>query len=651
MRLYEIPASAVRLLFTAIAFGLVIVQFMPLYTGGFEYEIVFLGIHVGATLAITFLLIAWNKRRQPDDPVPIYDGVLAFAALACAAYFAANGQRVAERIEGVDDVFTWDIVFGIILIGLLLEGCRRVAGVVLTVVTAIFIIYVFAGPYIPGAIGHRGMTLERFIDLQVLSTSAIFGTPISASAHMVFYFVIVGAFLERSGAGKLFVDIAYGLTARAWGGAGKAAIVSSGLFGTISGSAVANVLLSGLMTIPLMKRSGFKASLAGAIEATASTGGQLAPPIMGAAAFILADIVGVDYPDVVIAAITPALLYYISLYAVIHFYSLRHGLGPQAELSMADHLKGLHERWHLLLPLAAMIFLLISRYSLMTVGAYTTVLIVALAMARKATRMDLEDLVQAVRNGARAACEVAVPSAVAGIIVGTLVQTGMALKMQRWLLDLAGGSLTISLVGAMILTIILGMGMPTAAAYLVSAILVAPALQELGIPALPAHLFILYFSILSMVTPPVALSAYAAAGISGANLWRTGVNAFLLAIPGFLIPYAFTINPALLLQGNLIEIAGVVLPALIGVIGLAAAFGGYAFGPMQLPARVLMFAASPLLITPSLMTDLIGLGGMSMVVGYQIWRHKLTGTQSSIAAAREYPLAGEKGDRTHAHED
>jgi TRAP transporter 4TM/12TM fusion protein len=617
-----LSAGGARKFFAGIAFLLIIVEFMPLYTGGFEYEIVFLGVHVGATLAIAYLLFSRNSRRGPEDPVASYDCLLALASLACAAYFVTQGQRVAERIEGVDDVFTLDVFFGVSLIILLLEGCRRVAGLILTAITTIFIVYVFAGPYISGGLGHRGMSLERFIDLQVLSTSGIFGTPISASAHMVFYFVIVGAFLDRSGAGKLFVDIAHGFTARAWGGAGKAAIVASALFGTVSGSAVANVLLSGLMTIPLMKRAGFKATLAGAIEATASTGGQLAPPIMGAAAFILADIIGVDYSEVVIAAATPALLYYISLYAVVHFYSLRHDLRPQMGISISEYLAGFRERWHLLLPLAAMIFLLVSRYSLMTVGAYTTALIIAVAMSRPSTRMNLGDVVQSVLNGARAACEVAVPSAVAGIIVGTLVQTGMALKLQRWLLDLADGSLSISLVGAMILTIILGMGMPTAAAYLVSAILVAPALQELGIGALPAHLFILYFSILSMVTPPVALSAYAAAGISGANLWKTGTSAFFLAMPGFLIPYAFTINPALLLQGNWLEIIAVVVPAFVGVIGLAAAFGGYAFGLMSMPARVIMFAASPLLIAPDLTTDILGICGLALVLGYQLWRRK-----------------------------
>ncbi len=619
----SLPASGARVLFAGIALVLAFVEFLPLYTGGYEYEIVFLGTHVGAAVAISFLVMGFKGRRDADQPVPLADVLGALAGLACAAYFASQGQRIAERIEGVDAVFALDYVFGILLITVLLEACRWVAGLILTVVALIFIVYVFIGPYLPGMFSHLGMTVERFIDLQVLSTSGIFGTPISASAHMVFYFVIVGAFLERSGAGKLFVDIAYGFTARSWGGAGKAAVVASGLFGAVSGSAVANVLLSGLMTIPLMKRSGFKATLAGAIEATASTGGQLAPPIMGAAAFILADIVGVTYAEVVVAAIVPALLYYISLFALVHFHSLRNDLKPDLSLPIANHLAGLAQRWHLLLPLVVMVYLLVQRFSLMTVGAYTTLLIVAVAMVRRATRMGPAKLLESLLAGAKSAAEVAIPSAVAGIIVGTLVQTGMALKLQRWLLDLAGDSLAISLSGAMVLTIILGMGMPTSAAYLVSAILVAPALQELGIPALPAHLFILYFSILSMVTPPVALSAYAAAGISGGNLWNTGVRAFILAVPGFLIPYAFAMNPAMLLQGSLFDAGAVILPALVGVIALAAASGGYAFGPLGAFMRTALFCSAPLMISPDRTTDFIGGAVMLCVLAYQIWRFKI----------------------------
>lgn len=617
-----IPATSARILLVGIVFLLASAEFLPLITGGYEYEVSFLSVHVGAAAAISFLVFAHDGKRDGDSAVPLHDLAMVVLAIVCAGYFTSQGQRVAERIEGVDDVFPLDLAFGIAFILVILEACRRVAGAILTTVATLFIAYIFLGPYIPGDLSHRGMSLERFIDLQVLSTSGIFGTPVSASAHMVFYFVIVGAFLERSGAGRLFVDMAQCLTARSWGGSGKAAVVASGLFGTISGSAVANVLISGVMTIPLMKRSGFRSSLAGAIEATASTGAQLAPPIMGAAAFILADVVGVPYAEVVAAAIVPALLYYTSLFMLVHFYSLRNGFKPDPTVQISQYLNGLRERWHLLIPFALMIYLLVSQFSLLTVGSYTTAFIIVICLVRKATRMKPRDVLEALVNGCRSASEVAIPSAVAGIIVGALVQTGMALMLQRWLLDFAGDSLFISLVGAMILTIILGMGMPTAAAYLVSAILVAPALQELGVPNLPAHLFILYFSILSMVTPPVALSAYAAAGISGANLWRTGIRAFLLAVPGFLIPYAFTVDPALLLLGGPLEILFAVVPILIGVVMIAAASGGYAFGPLAMPLRVLLFVSCVLLIAPDTATDIAGFVGIAFVLGYQLFRFK-----------------------------
>jgi len=620
-----LSASNARLLLGVIALALTAVEFTPLFLGRSLYEITFLGVHVGATTAIAFLIIGWKGRRKAEDGVPLIDVVLALLAVACAVYFAMQGFRVSERIEGVDPVLPLDHVFGVILILLLLEASRRVAGIVLMIIAVIFIAYVFLGPYLPGGLAHRGMSFMRFIDLQVLSTQGIFGTPISASAHMVFYFVIVGAFLERSGAGQLFVNLAYCVTGRAWGGAAKASIVSSGLFGTVSGSAVANVLVDGIITIPLMKRTGFKGAFAGAIEATASTGGQLAPPVMGAAAFILADIIGISYASVAYAAIVPAILYYASLYMLVDSYSRRMGLGPSAALPVAEAFAGFRERWHVLLPLALMIYLLTAQYSLMRVGALSLVAIVILSWARASTRMNLIAIYEAIVNGARGAAEVAIPSAVAGIIVGVLVQTGMALHLERWLLDLAGNSLMISLIGAMILTLIFGMGMPTSAAYLVAAVLVGPALQGLGIPALPAHLFIFYFAVLSMVTPPVALAAYAAAGISGANLWTTGLVAFLIAIPGFLIPFAFVFDQGLLLQGAPLHIAQVVTTATIGVLAFSAASGGYAFGPLAWPARIALFCFSPLLIDPDTTTDLIGGAGMALVFGYQIWRYKLRG--------------------------
>ena len=618
-----LPARAVRVFVGVIAIGLTFVEFLPLIRGRSIYELTFLGTHLGAAVAITFMMFGPRQRREETASVPLGDFALALASLVCAGYFVSQGYRVSERIEGVDPVYTADIVFGIGLILLLLEACRRATGIVLASVAVLFIGYIFLGPYMPELLAHRGMPLDRFIDLQVLSTQAIFGTPISASAHMVFYFLVVGAFLERSGAGKMFVDLAYCLTGRAWGGAGKASVIASGLFGTVSGSAVANVLITGIVTIPLMKRTGFKATMAGAIEATASTGGQLAPPVMGAAAFILADIVGISYADVVYAAVIPALLYYFSIFLVVDAHARRAGLGPDPSLPVAESLAGLRERWHLLLPLFFMIYLLMSQYSLRLTGAVTTLVIIAVSWARPSTRMWIVAIYEAVVRAVRATVEVAIPSAVAGIIVGTLVQTGMALHLQRWLLDIAGGSLMLSLAGAMILTIILGMGMPTAAAYLVSAILVAPALQELGIPALAAHLFIFYFAILSMVTPPVALAAYAAAGLSGANLWNSGLVAFALAIPGFLIPYAFTIDQGILLQGDTLHVLHVIGTVAIGVAALSMATGGYALGPLTWPWRVLLFCSAPLLIAPEPITDLVGVVGVVVVLGYQVWRYKL----------------------------
>jgi len=637
-----IPASAARLLVSGVALAWVAVQFVPFYTGGYEYDIWLLGTHVGAACCIIYLTVApGRRRRERGEAVPLLDVGLALVPVACVAYLFTQGERIATRIEGVDAVLTGDYLFGVLLIVTLLEACRRSAGIILTAVAVVFIVYIFTGPYLPDALSHRGMTFKRFIDLQVLSSSAIFGTPVSASAHMVFYFVMVGAFLERSGAGKLFVSIAYRLTRRAWGGAGKASVISSALFGTVSGSAVANVLLSGVMTIPLMKRARFSPTMAGAIEATASTGGQLAPPIMGAAAFILADVVGVPYATVVAAAIVPAILYYGSLFTVVHLYSRRHGLEPDHSLYSEQDSMEFRVRWHLLLPLGLMVTLLIAQYSLMTVGIYTIVAVVVVSFLRRATRMDVRAVYEALIQGARSASNVAIPSAVAGIIVGTLVQTGLALRMQQWLLGVAGDSLVISLGGAMILTMVLGMGMPTAAAYLVSAILVAPALQELGVPALPAHLFILYFGILSMVTPPVALSAYAAAGISGSGLWNTGMRAFLLAAPGFIIPYAFVLNPALLLQGAAIETARVVTTAGIGVVSLAAASAGFLFRPMHVALRVVLFLGGVLVISPQWTTDTLGGALILLVVAAQAWRRSRERRAPTLPDARGEGPAGD----------
>jgi TRAP transporter 4TM/12TM fusion protein len=628
-----LSAPAARVFLGAIAIFLTAVQFSPLFLGRGLYEITFLGIHVGATTAIIFLIIGARNRRTGDDAVPAVDVLMAVLSLACAAYFALQGERAAERIEGVDPVYPLDQVFGLLLIALLLEACRRIVGLVLTLLTLAFIGYVFLGPYLPGDFAHRGMSLMRFIDLQVLSTQAVFGSPISASAHMVFYFVIVGTLLERAGAGKLFVDLAYFVTGRSWGGAAKASVISSGLFGTVSGSAVANVLVDGLITIPLMKRTGFKPEFAGAVEATASTGGQLAPPVMGAAAFILADIVGVSYASVAYAAIVPSALYYLSLFVLVDSYSRKLGLAPSRALPFAQSVAGVRERWHLLIPLGLMIHLLIEQYSLRLVGGACAVVIVVVSWARASTRLWPKDVYEATIQGCRGAAEVAIPSAVAGIIVGVLLHTGMALHLQRWLLDMAGNSLLLSLLGAVVLTLIFGTGLPTSAAYLMAAVLLGPALQNLGVPALAAHLFIFYFAVLSMVTPPVALAAYAAAGISGASQWTTGWVASLIAMPGFLIPFAFVFDQGLLLQGTALHNAYVITTATCGIVALSVATGGYFFGPLAWPLRAALYFLGPLLIVSDATADLVGAAGILVVLAYQVWRYRLAPRKAAAGAS------------------
>jgi len=594
--------------------------------GGFD-DLVLLPGHVAFAASMALLgQTASGKRREETERIPLYDFVLATIPLVVGSYLLAEQNRLTTRIAGVDPVTTLDVILGLLLILLLLEACRRSAGLALAALGGVSVVYAFAGPYFWGPFQHRGMSLVRFVDLQVLSTEGIFGIPTSASANMVFYFVLVGAFLERSGAGQLFISVAYSLTGRARGGSAKASVISSGLFGTVSGSAVANVLVDGWLTIPLMKRSGFPPPVAGAVEAAASTGGQLMPPVMGAAAFVLAQIVGVSYWDVVVAAALPAILYYLSLYFIVDLYSRKEGLQPLGRQEIADLLAGFRDRVHLFLPLAYLIYLLAQGYTLMSVGLRTVIAIVLVSLVRRATRMGVLQIGRALYAGARAAVDVGVPSAIAGIIVGTLVHTGLALRFQDILLSTTGGLLLPSLFMAMLVTLILGIGVPTTAAYLLAAILVAPAIQGLGVPALAIHLFVFYFGVVSMVTPPEAMAALAAAGISGANFWSTGIQAFKFSLAAFLVPYAFVYNQALLLRGPWTEIAWVVPTTAVGVILLAAAVVGYAYGPARPIERLLLFVASLLLITPEKITDFVGIALAASVFAAQRRRVKATTT-------------------------
>ena len=572
---------------------------------GFLHPLILYPIHVTFAITLVFLNFPASKEWKAGR---VLDAFLAIFTFAIGIYLILNFQRYSTRIPFVHSPTVMDIFLGVSLVVLLMEACRRTVGLSLTVIAMIFIVYGFAGKYMPGLLSHRGLSIERFVDLQVLSPNGIFGLPIGVSAELVFYFILFGAFLERSGGGELFSDLAYSVTGRVRGGAAKTSVVSSALYGTISGSAVANVVVDGMITIPLMKRSGFNPSFAAAVEAVASTGGQIMPPVMGAAAFILAQIVGVSYWQVAIAAAIPACLYYVALFFAIDFESVKRGLLGLTKAELPDVKTGLKLRIHLLIPLIIMVYYIVSGEVTPVTAVLRAILAtIVLSFIRKATMMDPARLLSALEKGAREALSVAIPCAVAGVVIGVVINSGLGLKFTDLMIYFSGGILIITLIFVMVAVIILGMGMPTSAAYLMAAILMAPALINLGVAPLAAHMFIFYFAVISMITPPVALAAYAAASISGSDLWETGVVAFKIAIPGFLIPYVFVYHNGLLLKGPLVEILWVFITTSIGIIGLAAAIVGYYAKRTTVMERICLIIGALLLIVPEKITDFIGL--------------------------------------------
>lgn len=573
-------------------------------------------LHVFLALALCFFVYPLSK--DPEDRVRRgIDLVLSLISLGLAAYFLWDFERITTRTAFVDALTPLDYGLGVICVLVLLEASRRVAGIALTIILLVFIAYAILGPLIPGYMGHRGISFRHFIDLQFLSPSGIFTIPTGVSASIVFYFILFAAFLEVSGAGDLFIKLAFRLTGRARGGPAKAAVVASSLMGTVSGSAVANVAGTGIFTIPLMRKVGYSPTFAGAVEAAASTGGQLMPPIMGAAAFILAETIGLPYLQLAAAAILPAVIYYVSIYFMVDFQARRDGIrGLPPEALPASEVP-LVRQAHLGLPLVVLVATLAAGYSLLTVATSGIVTTVVVSYFRRDTWIGPEKFLAALESGARKSVAVAVPSAAAGIVIGVAVYTGLGIKLTSEIVELSHGFLFPALFIVMVACLILGMGMPTSAAYIMAAILLGQALQEFGLSALQAHMFIFYFAILSMVTPPIALSAYAAAGISGASMWSTGIQAFKLTFAGFLIPYALAYNPALLLEGSPWDSLWVFATSVAGVACLAGSVIGHMLirtGPV---VRLALFAGSILLIVPELVTDAIGMSILVAVLGGQ----------------------------------
>jgi len=574
---------------------------------GFFDQMVFLPIHVGAAMAVVFCTFP-IKKDVPKERTWLLDLILCFISLSIPAYVILNLYRITTRMTFVDSVNSMDVFFGLCLVVLLIEASRRAAGIAFTTVGVVFIAYFFLGPLIPsGFLNHRGITFERFCELQLLSLNGIFSLPIRVSAEVVFYFILFGAFLEQSGGGQMFNDIAYSVTGRLRGGAAKASVISSALFGMISGSAVANVVVDGIFTIPLMKKTGFSPTFSSAVEATASTGGQIMPPVMGAGAFLMAQILGIPYAKIVVAAAIPAVLYYVSLYFTVDLKALKEGIRAIPKENMPDVKGGLFKRGHLLIPLVVLVWAILTGYTIYTAALYAIGATVIVSLVSKITRMNIKKILEAMDSGAKQASSIAVPSAMAGIIVGVVVHSGLSLKFSGLVIGLSANILPLALFWVMIACLILGMGMPTSAAYIIAATLLAPALIGMGIEPLAAHLFIFYFAVISMITPPVAMAAYAAAAIGKCSMWLTGLEAFKMSLGCFLIPFVFVYNTSMLCRGPIIEILWVSMTAAVGVYILATANIGYWRTSLKPWERIISGIAAISLIIPIKVFDIIGL--------------------------------------------
>ncbi len=584
-----------------------------LYTGGFTIltSHVQRSLHLMFVLSLIFLIYA-PSGELAEDKFSWVGTLLAILGMGANAYIATFHEDIAYRMG---DVYLIDLIIGAIIIILVLEATRRMLGWIVPGVACVFLLYAFFGYLIPGQWGHRGFELERIITHMSLFTDGIYGIPLGVSASFIVLFIIFGAFLKASGGGQFFIDLASSLFGMFRGGPAKVAVVASSIFGTISGSAVANVAGTGSFTIPLMKSIGYRPYFAGAVEAVASTGGQFMPPVMGAAAFVMADFLEITYLKVCIAAAIPSVLFYLSVFIMVDLEAAKTGLRgvPREQLKPLKIV--MKDGWHLLLPpLVLVYFLAIVQSSAIKAAFYSIVAILAVSMLRKSTRMGIKKIFEALQDGARGSLQVAAACACAGIIVGTTTLTGLGLKFSTLLISLSGGSLPLLLLITSITCILLGMGIPTTPIYIIQAILVAPALIKMGVNPQAAHLFIIYYACLCCITPPVALCAYAGAGLAGASMTKTGITASMLGIAGYIVPFVFAYNPALILQGPLRETIPVILTAIMGVTALALGAQGYLFRKLGTFKRLAMIAAAVTLIKPGLVTDLIGVSLVGMVV-------------------------------------
>ncbi|MDR3175369.1 MAG: TRAP transporter permease [Desulfovibrio sp.] len=566
-------------------------------------------LHVGMVLCLGFIMYPFS-RRCSYKKVEWWDWLLILLSLAVPAYIWLDYLGVVERAGNPD---VPDLLMATLLVLLVLEGSRRMAGWALPILSLVFILYGLFGREMPGIFWHRGYTWMQLSNHFFANTEGIYGTSVSVAASYIFLFILFGAVMSKSGMGAFFNDLAMALAGHTKGGPAKVSVISSGLLGSINGSAIANVVTTGAFTIPLMKKTGYSKTFAGAVEASASVGGQVLPPVMGAAAFIMAEILSMSYSEIIVHAAIPALLYYLGVIIQVQLRAGKEGLVglPRDRLPRIGAV--LRERGHLLLPIGILLYLLLFSGTTVIYSAVITIAAtIVVAGLRKSTRMNFKDICDAFADGARQTVSVAMACACVGIIIGTISKTGFGLTMANTIINLGSRSMLFTLFFTMITCMILGMGVPSIPAYIITATIAAPALAKLGVPEVAAHLFAFYYAMFANLTPPVALAAFAAAGLSGGDPVKTGFAAVKLALAGFIVPYMFIYSPQLLLiDTSLLEGLRVAVGACLGVFLISVSVEGYLFTRVVWPLRIIVFAGALCLIDSGIYTDLIGLATLA----------------------------------------
>ncbi len=612
----KIISKAAGYVYIAAALGLSLFALYTAVTG------VMVDMVQRGTVLLFVMVMVFTKPISQEETkwyVKLLMGLLLIGSSASLIYQIANYRNLAVSMGAINET---EMVLGVVLIVALWTATKLRVGWPIVIISGIFALYAHFGSYLTGMISHRGYSVTRIISHLVVGTNGIFGTPLGTAATMVVMFILFGSFLEASGGTTFFMDLAIALTGRSRGGPAKAAVVSSALMGTISGNAASNVVTTGTFTIPLMKRTGYKSHVAGAVEAVASTGGQIMPPVMGAAAFIMAEMIGTSYSSIALAAIIPSVLYYVSVFFMVHFEAVKNDVSRMDADSIPD-LKSIWKmNWHTLISIVVLVGALVMGYSTVRAALLGIVTAFVCSYFRKHTRITLKKLYEALVSAAEGVITVAIACACAGIIIGVVSLTGLGLKLSSLIIAVSHGYLLLALVLTFIALFILGMGMPTAAAYIMVATLVAPGLQQMGLPTIAAHMFCLYGAVLSAITPPVALAAYAAAGIAKDNPIKIGFTACKFGLVAFIVPFFFAYQPALLWIGSATEVATSFVTATVGVVALSAGIQGYARRAVAWPLRLMAVAGGLLMIYPGWATDAAGLVLIAVALAPQLRREK-----------------------------